>query len=123
MRIPVNTAAEPAEPSYVDRIVVRERGRLLLVKVREIDWISSEGNYVLVHAGKAVHTVRETICAIEAVLDPARFRRVHRSTIVNIERVRELRPRQNGSYRVVLDNGVEVTASRTFRHMLWSLLV
>jgi len=112
-----------SESSYADRIVVREKGRIVLVKTREIDWVSSERNYVLVYAGKTVHTVRETINAIEATLDPARFRRIHRSTIVNIDRIREMRPQQNGSYRVILDNGTELTASRTFRHMLWSLMV
>ncbi len=116
-------AEEQAKPArFADRIPVRQGNAIVLVRPRDVDWIEAQGNYVLVHTAKATFTVRDTIRGIEAQLDPARFRRVHRSTIVNVEKIRELRPQAHGDYRVVLDGGTELTLSRSYRSALGSLL-
>jgi two-component system LytT family response regulator len=111
----IRAAIAELRPCYVDRITVRSGERLLLVRAEEIDWIEAEGNYVKLHAGAETHMVRETIGGLEARLDPARFARTHRSTIVNLDRVREIEPTFHGDYRVVLRNGTKLPLSRTYR--------
>lgn len=107
---------------YADRIPVRQGTSIVLVRPRDVDWIEAQGNYVIVHTAKAAFTVRDTIGGIEAHLDPARFRRVHRSAIVNVEKIRELRPQAHGDYRIVLDGGAQLTLSRSYRSALSALL-
>jgi two-component system, LytTR family, response regulator len=102
-------------PGGLTRLVVRHAGRIRFVKITEVSHITAEANYVCVHAGGEVHLVRETLGALEAELDPARFVRIHRATIVNLDRVRELEPMFNGQYAVVLDDGARVTLSRRYR--------
>ena len=118
----VEALARCGRPGYLERLVVRNGGRIVLLKTSDVDSIEAEGNYVLVRAGKERHMVRETIGALEMQLDPARFQRIHRSTIVNVDRVRELRPQSGGDYRVVLDTGAELTLSRGYRDALDRLL-
>ena len=119
----VLTSDERATPArYADRIPVRQGSAIVLVRPRDVDWIEAQGNYVIVHTAKAPFTVRETIGGIEAQLDPARFRRVHRSAIVNVEKIRELRPQAHGDYRIVLDGGAQLTLSRSYRSALDSML-
>jgi two-component system LytT family response regulator len=108
--------------SYAERIVVRGRERILLVDVSEIDRIEAAENYVEIHAGRQTHLVRDTMQNMEAKLDPRRFLRIRRSTIVNVARVKELRPLFNGEYAVLLSDGTELTSSRRFRKNLDSLL-
>jgi two-component system LytT family response regulator len=103
---------------HLDRVAVRSSGRLVLLKWTEIDWIAAEGNYVRLHAGDASHLLRETIGALEARLDPRQFMRIHRSTIVNLDRVREVQPLFHGEHRVVLDDGTKLTLSRGYRDRL-----
>jgi two-component system, LytTR family, response regulator len=100
------------------RLAVRAGRRILFLKSEEIDWIEAEGNYVRLHTGKQSHLLRETIGRIHEKLDAARFRRIHRSTIVNIERVRELQPSFHGDYRVILDDGTQLTLSRSYRDLI-----
>ena len=107
---------------YAQRILVRSDGRIRLVPVGEVDWIEAADNYVRLHAGAERHLVRETMAAMEARLDPARFARIHRSTIVNLARVRELQPTFNGEYAVLLINGAKLTLSRGYRDALRSRL-
>ena len=90
--------------------------------VGEVDWIEAADNYVRVHAGPERHLVRETMGAMEARLDPARFARIHRSTIVNLARIRELQPTFNGEYAVLLHTGTKLTLSRGYRDALRSRL-
>ncbi|HSE39570.1 MAG TPA: LytTR family DNA-binding domain-containing protein, partial [Acidobacteriota bacterium] len=75
----------------------------------------AEGKYVLVHAGKEEHLMRESLVALEAKLDPKKFIRIHRSSIVNIDRIKELHPWFHGDYRILLNNGKELVLSRTYR--------
>ena len=117
----------PQEPSAAritpDRIAVRNNGRVVFVKLADIDWIEAADNYVCLHCGKETHIVRETMNELEARLDPAQFLRVHRSSIVNLDRVRELQPWFRGDYRIVLRDGTELTLTKNHREKLESRLL
>lgn len=106
--------AEPAAPAFLSRITVRDRDRTVLVDVTEIDWIEAAGNYVLLHAGKRTWMHRTTMTEMEEQLDPDQFVRIHRSCIVNVHGVRELRPLSSGDCLLVLEDGTELTSSRTY---------
>jgi two-component system LytT family response regulator len=103
---------------YLQRVLVKSGGRTVLLKIGEIDWIEAAGNYVRLHAGRERHLLRETMTALEEKLDPEQFVRVHRSTMVNLERVRELEPYFHGDYIVKLEDGTRLTLSRTYRERL-----
>ena len=92
------------------------------MNVEEVDWIVAADNYVELHAGRKVHLVRETMNALETKLDPARFLRIRRSTIVNIGLIKELKPLFRGEYVIMLKNGKALTSSRRYRHNLSRLL-
>ena len=104
------------------RFVIRQRGRLLFVWPQEIDRIESAGNYVRLHCGKTSHLYRETLSQLERRLDPALFVRVHRSTIVNLERIRTVQPHFHGEYILTLTDGTRLTSSRTYSGRLRELL-
>lgn len=95
-----------------ERLILKTSGRVTFLKVDEIDWIEAEGNYVRLHVGASSHLLRETMKGIEAKLDPNRFIRIHRSTIVNTDRIKELQPLFHGEYAVILRDGTRLTASR-----------
>ena len=101
-----------------DRLVVKSGGRLFFLRADEIDWIEAAGNYVRLHVGTASHLLRETMNAIEGRLDPEKFFRIHRSRIVNMERIQELQPWLNGEYAVLLRTGTRLTLSRGYREKL-----
>lgn len=103
------------KPKHLSRIAIRTDGRVFFVKAEEIDWIGAEGNYVSLHMGKESYLLRETITNMEGQMDPARFLRIHRSTIVNIDRVKELQPWFHGEYRVLLRDGTQLVLSRSYR--------
>ena len=107
---------------HLERVVVKSNGRVFFLKTEEIDWIGAEGNYVSLHVRKETYLLRETIGGIEAQLDPARFPRIHRSQIVNLDRIRELRPWSHGEYHVILHDGTQLTLSRSYRDRLQKLL-
>ena len=100
------------QPRANDRIVLKNAGRVSFLKVDEVDWIEAEGNYVRLHVGPHSHLIRETMKGISARLDPDRFIRIHRSTIVNADRIKELHPLFHGEYAVILRDGTRLTASR-----------
>ena len=101
-----------------DRLVVKSGGRLFFLRTDEIDWVEAAGNYVRLHVGNASHLLRETMNAIEGRLDPEKFFRIHRSRIVNMERIQELQPWLNGEYAVLLRTGTRLTLSRGYREKL-----
>lgn len=101
-----------------DRLVVKSGGRLFFLRAEEIDWIEASGNYVRLHVGPTSHLLRETMNAIEARLDPEKFFRIHRSRIVNMERIQEMQPWLNGEYAVLLRTGTRLTLSRGYREKL-----
>ena len=101
-----------------DRLVVKSGGRLFFLRTDEIDWVEAAGNYVRLHVGPGSHLLRETMNAIEGRLDPEKFFRIHRSRIVNMERIQELQPWLNGEYAVLLRTGTRLTLSRGYREKL-----
>ena len=107
----------PTSPK-LERFVVKSGGRVFFVRADEIDWIEAAGNYVKLHVGNDAHLFRETMNALESRLDPDLFYRIHRSHIVNIERVKELQPWFNGEYVVFLKSGTRLTLSRGYREKL-----
>jgi two-component system LytT family response regulator len=111
-------AAPPADGDYALRLTVRDGERFVVVRTDDVDWFEAAANYVRVHSGGKVFTVRGTMGALESRLDPRRFARVHRSTIVNIDRVREIRPEWHGDFDVVLTDGTTLRLSRSYRHTL-----
>jgi two-component system LytT family response regulator len=100
--------------AYVDRIAARGRGGVVLVDVAEIDWIEAQGNYLALHVGQKVHLVRETMAVMQRRLDPERFARVHRGSIVNLDRIRQIRPLDSGDANLELASGETVRLSRTY---------
>ena len=113
---------EQRGPSYPERLVVKSSGRVILIKVDDLDWVDAAGNYVRLHAGNESHLLRETMGRLESRLDPDRFLRIHRSSIVNIERIKELQQQFHGDYIVVLKNGQRLTLSRSYRDKIQGLL-
>lgn len=104
------------------RLIVKSAGRVLFVRTDEIDWIAAESYYARLHVGRQSYLLRETLNGLEAQLDPARFLRIHRSTIVNLERIRELQPQSHGEYAVILQDGTQLRLSRSYRDKLHTLL-
>ena len=102
----------------LDRVVVRERDRLFFVAVADIIHLSAEGNYVRIHTAGSSHLIRGTLADLEARLDPKRFARIHRSGIVNIEAVKEVRAHFHGDYIVTLKTGGTVRLSRRYQSRL-----
>src|SRR5438874_7505877 len=107
---------------YLERLVIKAGGRITFLRTEEINWIEADDKYVHLHTSKARPMVRQTLSAMEAQLDPAKFRRVHRSTIVNIERIAELQPLFSGEYSILLQDGTKLTLSRNYRDKLFELL-
>jgi two-component system, LytTR family, response regulator len=114
--------AEKSEPKFLDRLAVKTEGRVLFFKIDDIDWIEAADNYVSVHIGNEEHLHRETMAALEGKLPPTRFLRISRSTIVNIERIKEMQPMFHGDYVVILKNGARLNLSRNYRDKLNHLL-
>lgn len=109
-----------AEP--LQRISVRVDEHIRVIATDTIDWIEADGNYVHIHVGKQAYLHRETLAHLLAALDPARFLRIHRGTLVNVERIREVHPLFKGSAEVVLHDGTRLDLSRRFRAHAWRAL-
>ena len=97
------------------RIVIKADGEIVCLKPNEIDWAESAGNYVCLHVGPNTHILRETITSLESRLGQRQFLRVHRSTLVNVDRIKALRPSLDGDYSILLRDGTKLTLSRGFR--------
>jgi two-component system, LytTR family, response regulator len=107
-----------AQSKYVERVLIKTSGRFFFLNAVEIDWIKAEGNYVRLAVGKSGYLLRETVNNLERQLDPASFLRIHRSTIVNIDRIKEIQQTFHGEYTVVLKDGTELRLSRRYREKL-----
>ncbi|HSY82531.1 MAG TPA: LytTR family DNA-binding domain-containing protein [Gemmatimonadaceae bacterium] len=103
---------------YLDRVAVTMGRRTYFVSTRAIDWVQADRNYLRLHVGTKCHLIRSTISGIESRLDPTQFARVHRSFIVRIDHVKELRALVSGEYRVVLVDGTELPMSPQYRDRL-----
>ena len=107
-----------AKQKRLTRLVVKSGGRIVFLRVDEIDWVEAADNYVRIHAGRESHLIRETLHSLEGRLNPEKFLRIHRSTLVNVDRIRELQPIFHGDYLVKLNDGTELTLSRSYREKL-----
>ena len=110
--------AEATGRTYLARLMVKNRGRIVFLQVRDIDWIKALSNYVELHAGGQTYLLRETMNALESRLDPASFARVHRSVIVNRDRIKELQPWSHNDYLVLMKDGTEIRMSRRYHKNL-----
>src|SRR5689334_1968597 len=106
------------EQGTLDRFIIKSGGRVVFLRVEEIDWMRTVGNYVRLQVGRDSHLMRETMTAMEAKLNPDRFMRIHRSTIVNLDRVREVQPWAKGEYVVIMRDGTRLIMSRRYRERL-----
>ena len=111
-----------AERGYSARFVVRTGDKLAFIRAEEVDWIDAAGNYARLHVGGREHLIRETMKSLENRLDPETFVRVHRSAIVNIDRVASLEPYFHGEYVVQMRDGSKLTSSRSHSGRLRALL-
>ena len=110
------------KPRAENRLIIKSGGRVVFIQIDEIDWIEAAANYVRLHvAGKNAYLFRESIGRMADKLDPTQFIRIHRSFIVNVSKIKELQPCNNGEFMVSLRNGKELPCSRFYRHALESL--
>jgi len=107
--------------THRSQLMIKSGGRVIFIKADEIDWIEAEGCYARLHTGRQSHLLRETMSALESQLDPQNFLRIHRSTIINRDRIRELQPQTHGDYTVVLQDGTQLRLSRSYRDKLSAL--
>jgi two-component system LytT family response regulator len=114
--------AESKQAKHLERVVIKESGRVFFLGVDEIDWIKAQGNYVQIHTKDTAHLLRDTMNGMQSKLDPVKFLRLRRSTIVRIDKIREMHPLFNGEYAVILKDGTELISSRRYRNNLASLL-
>lgn len=116
--IPINCQ----QAAYLERIPIQHRGRVILVRVSNVDWIEAEKNHVLLHMGQQVAVVRRTLSSLEQHLNPKQFIRIHRSTIVNRSKVKEILPWVNGYHMIVLEDGQQLRMSRYQQRSVRTLL-
>jgi two-component system, LytTR family, response regulator len=109
-------------PRHLERLAIKSGGKIVFIRTDEIDWIGAEGNYARLHTGTRSHLLRETMSMLESKLDPDRFLRIHRSTIVNTESIAELEPLFQGDYVVILRDGTRLTSSRGYRSNLQAFM-
>ena len=105
-------------PEPLQRVVIKSGGRATLIRTEQIDWIAAAGNYCRIHFGGASHLLRESIVSLESKLDPQHFVRVHRTAMVNLDRIRELQPTSHGDYAVILHDDTRLPLSRDYRSRL-----
>ena len=111
-----------SQARYLERLIIRGDGRIRFLKTEEIDWVEADDKYVHLHMGKDGHLLRQTLSGIETQLDPKRFQRIHRSSIVNLDRVREMQPMFAGEYVVILQDGTKLTLSRKYKEKVFAAL-
>ncbi len=111
-------APEGRRPAYLDRIAVKADGRVFFIRTADVDYVESASNYVKLHVGNNAHLLRETLSDLAARLNPSNFARIHRSTIVNLDKVKEIQPWFSGDALVILHNGQRLRLSRSFRSTL-----
>ena len=109
---------EASSQRPAERIVVKTAGEVCFIKIRDIDWVEAADYYACLHVGARNHLLRRSLAELEAELDPTQFCRTHRSSIVNLDRVRSLKLQEDGEYEVVLENGAHVRLSRRYRKEL-----
>ncbi|MBB5519974.1 LytR/AlgR family response regulator transcription factor [Amphiplicatus metriothermophilus] len=114
----INDPTWTAKERYPERLSFKDGSKVVVLNADEVEWIDAAGDYMCIHAGGKTHIIRETMKTLEARLDPARFQRIHRSAIVNVNKVKELHPHSNGEYFLILENGVELKLSRSYKDVV-----
>jgi two-component system LytT family response regulator len=109
-------------PARGGRIPIKRDGRVNFVRVEDVDWVQADGDFVRLHVGRESHAIRETMADVEAKLPTDRFLRIHRSLIVNVERVREVQPWFKGDYVLILHDGTKLRSGRTYRDAVQTLI-
>jgi two-component system LytT family response regulator len=109
-------------PRKIDRLAIKSLGQVVFVNLDDVDWIEASDYYVSIHAGPKTHLLRRSLTELEQELDPEVFCRIHRSTLVRLDRVRGLTLSEDGEYDVLLENGVKLSLSRRYRKHLQSRL-
>jgi two-component system LytT family response regulator len=117
-----DTAARSRPAGFEPPLCVRTGDRIVFVRPRDLDYAEAARNYVCLHAEGETHVLRRPLRRLLARLDPRRFVRIHRGIVVNVERIRELRPLDHGGYAVILVDGSELTMTRTHRRRLEALV-
>lgn len=112
------TDTSQLRPKTLDQIVLKDRGRVRFLNVKDLDWIEAAGMYVYLHAGSQSHIYGGMLGQLQDRLDPRQFVRVNRSAIINVERILELQLQPNGGYLIVMKNGAQVALSRGYRSQL-----
>ena len=111
-----------ADRGYLQRLVVPSGHRSIFIRTEDIDWIEAERNYIRIHARGQAHLLRENLSRIESALDPSKFCRIHRSTIVNIDRIHAVESLARGEYLVTLHDGTKITSGRSYRQNLYHVM-
>lgn len=117
-----NPAEQASGAEKTTRLAIKSGGRIYFIKTDEIDWVEATGDYVRLHVGNKAHLMHETMNGIHARLDHKTFFRIHRSSVVNIERVRDIQPLFKGEYIITLTSGVQIKSSRGYRQQLQKVL-
>lgn len=112
-----NQIGSVSDSNFASRIAVRDAGRVCFLETNEIDWMDASGNYVEIHVGPKTYLHRETMKNLVVRLSPKQFSRVHRSVIVNIDRIKELRTISKGQYTIVLENGQSLETNLTLHEL------
>lgn len=112
-----------APPNFPERLLVKKLGKEFIVKVQDIDWVEAAGNYMNLHIDNRIYPLRETMAGLEKLLDAKQFARIHRSQMVNLDRVREIQALDSGDYKVTLQSGLELSLSRRYRDRLNHLFI
>jgi len=117
----LETIAHPRQ--YLKRLAIRSSAKTVFVKVQDVDWMEAAENYVQLHVGEKRHLLHIPITTLEASLDPNSFVRVHRSVIVNLQRIKSLSPATHGQYTIVLESGVQLQSGRSYSEAVRALTV
>lgn len=110
-----------SKSSYLERLMIKSGSDIFFVKTADIDWIEAAGNYVYLHIGSKTRLLRDTMNNLAGKLDPKKFVRIHRSQIVNIERIKKMQPSSHGEYLVIMGDNTELLLTRTYRENLLGL--
>lgn len=102
----------------VDGLAIKKGGRIVILKLNDITWIEAKGKYTCFHTARGNHAVREGISSVHAELQPAQFIRIHRSTIINGDQIREIHTSERGEYFVILNDGTSLQCSRSYKKRL-----
>ena len=115
-------SASPKRNEYPKHLAIKEQDGVHLIKMSQVDWVEADGRYVILHSGSRSFAMREGINSLSARLDPSRFLRIHRSFVVNVDRIAKLQPSFHGDYRVLLHDGTRLLLTRHYKSVIQKIL-